>query len=266
MAYKIGYSNKAYGSRWTYQDANEVKEVVNRNAELLEQMGSNDYDESIAALQTTQKAQATQITDMQNKDAQQDNLLKNLDASLNPLKIALTGGGGVYKNGTVQTVTIAWTATKGDAEVVITPTVNGTTLAVGTRNYTEQVSATKTFVVTGTYTYNVMNGVTSTLTAEASTKVTFVDPIKFGFSDVKSGVDVNALAYEYVKASPNGTYTLRADANGYMWLCVPSTMTINKVTMSGFGVPLEAPQTIGSYKCYRSSNQLVAGSYTIVIS
>lgn len=73
------------------------------------------------------------------------------------------------------------------------------------------------------------------------------------------------------KTSPAGTYNVIVSNNeDYVWFNVPSTMTINGATMSGFDFPLETPVdvTIGgvAYKSYQSSNTYDAGSLTIVIS
>ena len=43
-------------------------------------------------------------------------------------------------------------------------------------------------------------------------------------------------------------------------------MTINKVTLNGFDVPMEVAVTIEKYKYYRSSNRLTNKDYTFVIS
>lgn len=104
-----------------------------------------------------------------------------------------------------------------------------------------------------------------------------VCPMYFGFADVSTVNDltITSLVKQSIKTSPNGSYTLTSKAaSSYFWLCVPSTMTINKVTLNGFDVPMEAAATsslnIGgiavNYKCYRNSNALVVGTYTFVIS
>ena len=58
--------------------------------------------------------------------------------------------------------------------------------------------------------------------------------------------------------------------NDYIWLVVPSYLTISRVTSAGFDVPLSAPQTItnslGSFKAYRTVNPLTANTWNLVIS
>ncbi len=72
-----------------------------------------------------------------------------------------------------------------------------------------------------------------------------------------------------IASSPNGNINITFTGNKYLWLCVPSSMSVNKVTSSGFSVPMESPitQTINeSYKCYRSTDTINAGTVNFVIS
>ena len=58
--------------------------------------------------------------------------------------------------------------------------------------------------------------------------------------------------------------------NDYIWLLVPSYLSIARVTSAGFDVTLAAPQTItnnlGSFKAYRTANSLTAATWNLVIS
>ena len=58
--------------------------------------------------------------------------------------------------------------------------------------------------------------------------------------------------------------------NDYIWLVVPSYLSITRVTSAGFDVTLAAPQTItnniGSLKAYRTANPLTAATWNLVIS
>jgi hypothetical protein len=107
----------------------------------------------------------------------------------------------------------------------------------------------------------------------ASKKLTMVLPVYMGFAGASdaAGLAITELSKYAPLASPAGTYKIKNNADGiYLWLCVPDTMTINKVTSSGFTVPMREAQTgqteLGGYKCYRSSNAIVAGEYTYTIS
>ena len=107
----------------------------------------------------------------------------------------------------------------------------------------------------------------------ASKKLTMVLPVYMGFAGASdaAGLAITELSKYAPLASPAGTYKIKNNADGiYLWLCVPDTMTINKVTSSGFTVPMREVQSgqteLGGYKCYRSSNAIVAGEYTYTIS
>lgn len=58
--------------------------------------------------------------------------------------------------------------------------------------------------------------------------------------------------------------------NDYIWLVVPSYLSISRVTSAGFDVILTAPQTItnslGSFKAYRTVNSLTPATWNLVIS
>ena len=58
--------------------------------------------------------------------------------------------------------------------------------------------------------------------------------------------------------------------NDYIWLVVPSYLSINRVTSAGFDVTLAASQTItnnlGSFKAYRTVNPLTQATWNLVIS
>lgn len=58
--------------------------------------------------------------------------------------------------------------------------------------------------------------------------------------------------------------------NDYIWLVVPSYLSISHATSAGFDVTLAAPQTItnnlGIFKAYRTANPLTAATWNLVIS
>lgn len=58
--------------------------------------------------------------------------------------------------------------------------------------------------------------------------------------------------------------------NDYIWLVVPSYLSISRATSAGFDVTLAAPQTItnslGTFKAYRTANPLTAATWNLVIS
>jgi hypothetical protein len=96
-------------------------------------------------------------------------------------------------------------------------------------------------------------------------------PVYYGFSKATTGNELTITSLTKGGSSLNGTKTLtNDDTTKYLWLCVPNTMSINKVTSSGFDVPflapVEASTPLGTYKCYRTQDLPGAGSMTIVIS
>ena len=96
-------------------------------------------------------------------------------------------------------------------------------------------------------------------------------PVYYGFSKATTGNELTITSLTKGGSSLNGTKTLtNDDATKYLWLCVPNTMSINKVTSGGFDVPflapVEASTTLGTYKCYRTQDLPGTDPMTIVIS
>lgn len=128
----------------------------------------------------------------------------------------------------------------------------------------DNVSDTQAYSMTA-----VIKGITKT----ASVTVNAYYPMYFGASakDALVSADVLALTKQPIKSSPAGNVTVEVGANEYLWLCVPSTMTINSVKSEGFGVPMAAPVTVavdgkGNYKCYRSAGPFAEGTFNGVIA
>lgn len=199
----------------------------------------------------------------ENEQRDQDKKITELEDAVFPLKVSVSGG-GLFEKGTSQTITVRWTVTKGSKTVV------PDSIKV---NNVEILSSFKQFTnVTSNTVYNV--AVTyGDSTASGSTTATFIAPMYFGFAEASAvgSLAITDLGKQAIKTSPNGTYTLHNPTNGhYLWLCVPSSMTINKVTSSGFDVPMMESEigntNIDSYKCYRSSSAIGSGDMTILIS
>lgn len=96
-------------------------------------------------------------------------------------------------------------------------------------------------------------------------------PVYYGFSNATIGNELTITSLTKGGSSLNGTKTLtNDDATKYLWLCVPNTMSINKVTSGGFDVPfltpVEASTQLGTYKCYRTKDLPGTDPMTIVIS
>ena len=77
---------------------------------------------------------------------------------------------------------------------------------------------------------------------------------------------LNKVSYAGVSFNPKVT----TKDNDYIWLVVPSYLSISRVTSSGFDVTLDTPQTItntlGNFKAYRTANPLTPATWNLVIS
>lgn len=207
-------------------------------------------------------------------DSNQTKIIAQHDTLLNPMTLTLNGG-GLYEKGTTQTINLTWSAMKGNSP--ITPVsllevwVNDVMIPVDDVSYSEQITESKRFKVMAKFSYDVL-GETVTISDTKYASATFVGAMWFGFSeyDTMSEIDMTTGTFikQPLKTSPSGTYTFNNPVNGYLWLCIPDNMTINKVTMSGFDVPVTELNEGGvpGYRNFRSDNELVAGNYTIVIS
>lgn len=188
----------------------------------------------------------------------------SLELSINPILIEFTGS--------EKDTTVAWKIMR--KGVGVTPTEltfkqNGVALAAG---LTASGSINAKVNKLGDTVFEIAVEAEG-MKKSASKKLTMVLPVYMGFAGASdaAGLAITELSKYAPLASPAGTYKIKNNADGiYLWLCVPDTMTINKVTSSGFTVPMREVQTgqteLGGYKCYRSSNAIVAGEYTYTIS
>lgn len=126
--------------------------------------------------------------------------------------------------------------------------------------------------VTDTQAYS-MTAVIKGITKTASVTVNAYYPMYFGASakTALESADILAMTKQPIKSSPAGNVTVEVGANEYLWLCVPSTMSINSVKSGGFDVPMAAPVTVavdgkGDYKCYRSASPFAEGTFNGVIA
>lgn len=150
-------------------------------------------------------------------------------------------------------------------EITCSPSVTLTGTNNAQKTATVSISDTTTYTFTGTFDHNVSKTAKVTITAKypiysfGSTKTTLAS------ADVTGGT-------KKIANSPSGNYNITLSANAtYFWICVPNDMSVNKVTLSGFNVPMEAPVNVnvtgkGTYKCYRSTNTNDAGTYTLSVS
>lgn len=102
----------------------------------------------------------------------------------------------------------------------------------------------------------------------ASVSISVVNPMYVGAGAAYTAV-VNDSHKQSARTSASGTYNVTVASSGqYVFFVVPSSMTINKVTLSGFDFPLDAADTTSKsgYKIYKSSNTYKAGAISLVVS
>lgn len=180
-----------------------------------------------------------------------------------PLTVSVSGG-GTFEKGVPKDITVKWTLKKGDSTVSAESVTVNDEPASGTSKLFSGVTQNTTYTVKAVY---------QGKTAQGSTSATFVAPMYFGFAAATeaASLEITSLGKQSIKTSPGGSYTLNNATTGhYLWLCVPGSMTISRVTSSGFDVPMEAAEDgstpVDSYKCYRSSSPINEGAMSIVIS
>lgn len=108
------------------------------------------------------------------------------------------------------------------------------------------------------------------LSYEGHINITGVKPYYVGSGNNYTEI-INDAHKQNIKTSPSGTYNINVvSSQSYIFFVVPSSMTINKATMSGFTFPLQSSESVvvnnNNYKVYKSSNTYDAGLLTIVIS
>ena len=201
-------------------------------------------------------------------DTTHDARLLALEQSEWPLQLTLTATPELFEyTGDAQTMTVGWTVKRRGKDVVPTSQslrVNSETLAIADGAKTASIN-----VNTEGNTTVVLHVEAEGMTGEATKAVTMVRAMYFGFAAAETAADLNiqSTGKQPIKTTPNGSYTLsNAEDGSYLWLCVPDTMSISKVTSGGFDVPMEAAETKEGYKCYRSSNAIVAGTYNYQIA
>lgn len=202
--------------------------------------------------------------------------VEEVEEAVWPTQASLTAGKTLLEyTGAAQAVKLSWSVKRKGAAVGVTSLVvtksagSGESEQVysGTDNPGTQEAMVNFYGLTSFALKTEVSGKSYT----ASTRVQMVLPVYAGFAEAASDVGITSLVKQSLRTSAAGTYTLTNAATGnYLWLCVPSTMTVNRVTLNGFDVPMEAAEdgetTLGGYKCYRSSNQLTAQDFTFVVS
>lgn len=227
--------------------------------------GAVRYDEA-QVLEDTQKTQAREnIGAASQKDV--DDINQILFTQYTALSMSRTPTS--FEKGVETEVTLNWSTKFNNQEI------EPDSLEV--KKGSEVLTSDKTLKtvkdsVTDTQAYS-MTAVIKGITKTASVTANAYYPMYFGASakNALESADILAMTKQPIKSSPAGNATVEVGANEYLWLCVPSTMSVNSVKSGGFDVPMAAPVTVavdgkGDYKCYRSASPFAEGTFTGVIA
>lgn len=188
-----------------------------------------------------------------------------------PISVTAKAEGNTYEfDGNEHTVTVKWEAINGTASAVSIS--DGTTSKPagsgknGSVTFTKSSQGTTKYTVTAT-----IDGKTYTATVSANAYL----PQFAGTSTAATVADLNvaglAIKKQNLKAQQI-TVNAPTGEDKYVWFCVPSGVTISKVTSAGFGVNLKTVETkkatVGgkeyNYSCYRGVGlQTTAMTYVI---
>ena len=187
-----------------------------------------------------------------------------------PISVTAGATGNTYEfDGNEHTVTVNWTAINGTASAVSIS--DGTTSKPAGSGKNGSVTFTKSSQGTTTYT------VTATIDGKSYTAKVSANawlPQFAGTSTAATAADLNITGLAIKQQNIKAQITVNAPTgeDKYVWFCVPSGVTISKVTSAGFGVNLKTVETkkatIGgkeySYNCYRGVGlQTTAMTYVI---
>lgn len=187
-----------------------------------------------------------------------------------PISVTAGAKDNTYEfDGNEHLVTVNWTAINGTASAVSIS--DGTTNKPAGSGKNGSVTFTKSSQGTTTYT------VTATIDGKSYTAKVSANaylPQFAGTSTAATAADLNVVGLAIKKQNIKTQITVNAPTgeDKYVWFCVPSGVTISKVTSAGFGVNLKTVETkkatIGgkeySYNCYRGVGlQTTAMTYVI---
>ena len=191
-----------------------------------------------------------------------------INADKATFSLSRTSGNSLYFVG--DTFTIKATATCSVSANTITIKCGNSTIASiqNAKTATGSQTIDPTFSSAPTTINFTAEAVIGSVKKTASFSVGLVNPIYVGSGAAYTNV-VNDSHKQSVRISASGTYNVTVASNGqYVFFVVPSSMTINKVTLSGFDFPLLAADTTSKsgYKIYKSANTYKAGTLTLVVS
>lgn len=191
-----------------------------------------------------------------------------INADKATFSLSRTSGNSLYFVG--DTFTIKATATCSVSANTITIKCGNSTIASvqNAKTATGSQTIAPTFSSAPTTINFTAEAVIGSVKKTASFSVGLVNPMYVGAGAVYTNV-VNDSHKQSARTSAGGTFNVTvASAGQYVFFVVPSSMTINKVTLSGFDFPLLAADTTSKsgYKIYKSANTYKAGTLTLVVS
>lgn len=203
------------------------------------------------------------------------------DNLLHPIELTLHSSAGtlIEDDGSAKTTAITATAKRkgktGDLTCTIRSISKGLQSITDTANV-PLASGDNNFMVTVDVHEDSTDGdvITPKVTSEiGQLKVTLIAARRYGAA-ASANIDaagMDTLTKQALATSPAlAELNITEAAPFYLWLCVPASMAITKVTSSGFDVPMNAPADLNdshgvAYKAYRSAEQVAAGSHTFKI-
>lgn len=188
-----------------------------------------------------------------------------------PISVTANATGSSYEfDGNEHTVIVGWEAINGTASAVSisdgTSSKSAGSGKNGSATFTKRSQGTTTYTVTAT-----IDGKSYTAKVSANAWL----PQFAGTSTAATAADLNITGLVVKKQNLKAqqiTVNAPTGEDKYVWFCVPSGVTISKVTSAGFGVNLKTVETkkatIGgkeySYNCYRGVGlQTTAMTYVI---
>lgn len=239
------------------EDLQELLKAINKEIEDRKAADTTLQDN----INEVQSNLDKEITDRVNAIDDTTKLIVELHAAL-----GLTASPSIIYKGENNTVNISHSVTFKGNPINYTVTIDNTALS-------------NPYTLSDSHTFNAIYAIDSTdpkvnTVMKKSVTVNAYYPRYYGRSAVAAISADEILALEKQPAASSAMLsnkTIGDDKSSYLWLCVPSGMTVKTVTSSGFSVPMEAPIVVavpnkGNYNCYRSTSMANAGNVTYNIA
>jgi hypothetical protein len=242
MANKITYNDKVIKGdplavpgvtdAWRSVDSNEVKQVVNANADTLEAMA---------------------------------NSVAELDMIVNPLTASLSVSPNIAEVGSTVNVTLNWSYNMDITSQSMTKNSANFPIALADRSKADSLTAstpstftyalsaaknlkTKTASASVNFVYASYHGIVSSLTPSASDILALTKVVKNGKGYTVNGINLTNARYAYAYPVSFGALTAIKDANNFEYLQSYTQTTININGVSYYLYVLTSPVTISNFR------------------